>query len=962
MKGNRSITPRRRVALALGLIALMGFVVAPPTFAAPGDLDPSFGVSGVARNQVGEISLLDAAGRTIVVGAAATSASNARVTLARFLSDGSPDPSFTTSGSVEFPSGAPHAATLDAAGRIVVAGQAGGPGVNDVLLARFLPTGAPDTSFGGGDGLVITDFTGPSGFDSARAVTADDSGRIVVAGGAPNILLARYTATGDLDTSFGGDGFVAETVNELFGIFGGFHDVVIDGSGRIVAVGGRFVAMRFLPSGERDTSFGGGDGMVGHHLEDGDEARAVAIDSANNVLVGGRTGFFLSDVPANYNFGVVRYSDAGVLDTSFGDGDSMAVADVSPFDTTDDLALDANGRIVLSGAVYDGSNSDLAMVRFLPSGRISGSFGGGDGVVTTDLGGDESGGDVAVDMSGRIILSGTTEDEGLWDFIVLRYEGGPTVDTMHSLAVATDGEGSVTGIGIDCGTECTAAYDEGTIVTLTAVPAHDPLGEVESEFTGWSGDCTGIATCQLTLDEPKDVTAHFAPLTHEPPTEEPPIEEPPEEPSEVDPPSEKPVDQPPAVLAVTQPPAATPLGRPPSRTPKPKKCKKGFQRKKVRGKVKCVKTPKGRKGATRSVLRAALGADARAAAQSSAKLATVYPVTLTTKVRSTPYTGCPNCQTFWGRVTSPNRACVRDRSLTAVLHYGPQGEHANKTYKQKSFATTESDGRWKIVVGIFSPIVRVETVVERLRLPSGAICVVDSVTVFPKYPHENGASNAPTVATASASGLLGSGVNVDVDLSAAPIGKPSGGKSPLALSGSVKGTELDGHGLRAVQLTLDRRLTVTTKGLGTCTVAEVTGKYPAQARKLCGDALIGSGSQALTLQYPDSPPAYLHGSMLIFNAGRETKPKIVAYVVYESENAAEGKQTQPFEFAAGSFGGTLTEITFRIGKTWTYKGTRYSYLSGSCAGALSTKATVALLPGTITLSGSVPTRCGEPDG
>lgn len=81
---------------------------------------------------------------------------------------------------------------------------------------------------------------------------------------------------------------------------------------------------------------------------EGDRATAVAIDPAGNVLVGGRTGSVFGE-PPTFDFAVVRYSEAGVLDSDFGDGESRAVADTGESDTTGDLALDANGRIVIGG-------------------------------------------------------------------------------------------------------------------------------------------------------------------------------------------------------------------------------------------------------------------------------------------------------------------------------------------------------------------------------------------------------------------------------------------------------------------------------------------------------------------------------------------------------------------------------------------------------------------------------------
>jgi len=71
---------------------------------------------------------------------------------------------------------------------------------------------------------------------------------------------------------------------------------------------------------------------------------------------------------------------------------------------------------------------------------------------------------------------------------------------------AGTGSGTVTSVpaGIDCGSDCTENYDNGTGVTLTATPASG------STFAGWDGACTGTALeCQITMDQAKSITATF---------------------------------------------------------------------------------------------------------------------------------------------------------------------------------------------------------------------------------------------------------------------------------------------------------------------------------------------------------------------------------------------------------------------------------------------------------------------
>jgi hypothetical protein len=56
----------------------------------------------------------------------------------------------------------------------------------------------------------------------------------------------------------------------------------------------------------------------------------------------------------------------------------------------------------------------------------------------------------------------------------------------------------------DCPTDaCSAAVDQGATVTLTATAGSD------SEFAGWSGPCTGTATCTVTIGASTTVHARF---------------------------------------------------------------------------------------------------------------------------------------------------------------------------------------------------------------------------------------------------------------------------------------------------------------------------------------------------------------------------------------------------------------------------------------------------------------------
>ncbi len=77
-----------------------------------------------------------------------------------------------------------------------------------------------------------------------------------------------------------------------------------------------------------------------------------------------------------------------------------------------------------------------------------------------------------------------------------------------SVAKAGTGSGTVTSspTGINCGADCTEAYNNGTSVVLTAAP------NAGSTFAGWSGGgCSGTGTCTTTVTAATTVTATFDP-------------------------------------------------------------------------------------------------------------------------------------------------------------------------------------------------------------------------------------------------------------------------------------------------------------------------------------------------------------------------------------------------------------------------------------------------------------------
>jgi uncharacterized delta-60 repeat protein len=165
-------------------------------FDADGKLTTIFGGLEDAANGVA----IQAEGRIVAAGYALFADSSSAFAVARYNTDGSPDSNFDADGkaTTSFGSGsftiAGGVVIQTAGSRIVVAGTAGTSG-SQFALARYNSDGSPDASFGT-NGTVLTDF-GP-GAEVANSIALQPDGKIVAAGrtrgsgGVEDFALARY--------------------------------------------------------------------------------------------------------------------------------------------------------------------------------------------------------------------------------------------------------------------------------------------------------------------------------------------------------------------------------------------------------------------------------------------------------------------------------------------------------------------------------------------------------------------------------------------------------------------------------------------------------------------------------------------------------------------------------------------------------------------------------------------------
>lgn len=186
---------------------------------------------------------LQSDGRIVVVGrVASNSGLDFAFGVVRYLQDGSQDASFAPLAFNFFgvnESDEARDVVIQSDGKIVVQGFASFNGSFRYALARLNPDGTFDKGFGT-SGLVSTDFSGNDDFAHALALQAD--GKLVVAGQVSNrdrnhadFGIARYLPDGTIDTTFGNQGSLERV--DFFGAIDDAEDLAVQPDGKIVAVG-----------------------------------------------------------------------------------------------------------------------------------------------------------------------------------------------------------------------------------------------------------------------------------------------------------------------------------------------------------------------------------------------------------------------------------------------------------------------------------------------------------------------------------------------------------------------------------------------------------------------------------------------------------------------------------------------------------------------------------------------------
>ncbi|MBK8465325.1 MAG: hypothetical protein IPL32_05795 [Chloracidobacterium sp.] len=366
---------------------------------------------------------------------------------------------------------------------------------NPSTTATPCAAGSLDTSFNG-NGIVVTPV---SGLDSrANGVAIQSDGKIVAAGYSLNgsnyeFAVVRYNTNGMLDTTFNGTGKVTTPIGGNDSAF----SVAIQPDGKIVAAGYsliganyEFAVVRYNTNGTLDTTFNG-TGKVTTPIGIEDYALSVAIQSDGKIVMAG--GSFNG---SDYDFAVVRYNTNGTLDTTF-NGTGKVTTGIAIDDDAWAVAIQQDGKIVAVGSGIDGSRSYFALARYNTNGTLDTSFNGTGKILTPVSSFDDYGYSVAIQSDGKIVAAGDSD----FNLAVVRY------NTNGALDASFNGTGTVvTSIGNAANANSVAIQSDGRLVAAGyslndldydfAIVRYNTNGTLDTSFNG-----TGMVTTPIGFDD-----------------------------------------------------------------------------------------------------------------------------------------------------------------------------------------------------------------------------------------------------------------------------------------------------------------------------------------------------------------------------------------------------------------------------------------------------------------------------
>ncbi|MGQ3320078.1 M10 family metallopeptidase C-terminal domain-containing protein [Pseudomonas brassicacearum subsp. neoaurantiaca] len=328
--------------------------------------------------------------------------------LTHLYADGSLDTTYGNAGRLvihkQIPLDKAYSLQVQADGAVVTAHE----GHDDTpIVQRWGPDGKADTAFNSNAQASLS-----SGFGAAPLVDVNADGSLLVGAIEGNTLkVAQLLADGTRDLSFGTDGVLTLQAQGTFAFMQGI--TVLKDGGVLVqgAPGFDNSLLKYTASGELDSHFGDNGVVALTHFASYNGN--VAVQDDGKILV--------ASTVAYDDFSVLRLNADGSPDTSFGNQGLVSIDLPGVSAAANEITLQNDGKILLSGSAFANGGSDYAAVRLNADGSLDTTFGSADGNtrLTGSSGHDElqglgtdeilrglSGDDVLQGNLGRDLLSG----------------------------------------------------------------------------------------------------------------------------------------------------------------------------------------------------------------------------------------------------------------------------------------------------------------------------------------------------------------------------------------------------------------------------------------------------------------------------------------------------------------------------------------------------------------------------
>ncbi len=408
------------------------------SFSQAGTLDPAFGVEGIAMLSPGSIhetahDMVILEDSSMIICGVGQNGSTMSGFLMRILPDGSQDMNFGTGGITWISYGAEtyaYCMERQPDGKYVVSGL-----VYTVLpdseffIARFLVNGTPDPTFNS-TGSFITAYSTSEEYLASMIMQPD--GKFILAGQSytgnfSQLLFTRVNNNGTLDNSFGTNGYTAidasvqdESINGL----GLLTDGTIIGVGagyQTAPLWGEQVFMaKLTSSGTPFPNFGTNGVLIPPVFNDVSQAMDIEIDNDSLYLTG-----YMYDASNNWQLFAAKLNPSGNVYSDFGTN-GISFLSLNPMNIGYDILKTSDNKLYICGTSGMGGpgNRDFLLARFLPDGELDPDM-NSTGYVLTPIRPDwDEANVVKITPTGKIVLAGMTSGlstSGNNDIAMTRY-------------------------------------------------------------------------------------------------------------------------------------------------------------------------------------------------------------------------------------------------------------------------------------------------------------------------------------------------------------------------------------------------------------------------------------------------------------------------------------------------------------------------------------------------------------